>query len=164
MAVAGCANGVGAVDEDMSAVATFPAASPSAAGAPAAEELTSEASVDFDGKSELASLSSLGPLSLSISQNKIAGADLPVVRHITATLATMDGKIPELLASDVDVPEGSAEVALPLLIDDKVLLEYLTEGQVVVHLVLTGPLSRNPMKLTYSLSARVNVAVKRSVL
>ena len=164
LAVAACANGVGEVDENFSAVAIVPGASPALLAAFGGDEVTVDAPLVLDEKSELSSLGDLGALSLSVSKNSLSGPDLSGVRHVKATIGSKDGKIPQQLAAEADVPAGSTEVELPLLIDDHQLLDCLTEGPAVIHLLLTGAISEKPLTLTYTLAARVNVAVKGSVL
>jgi hypothetical protein len=125
---------------------------------------TTDASLTLDFQDDLASLGNLGALSATISQNSVSGTDLNVIRHIRATLATKDGTIPEQVASDVDVPEASTEVELPLLISDSQLLAFLSEGKVVLHVYLTGSIPEHPFTLTYMLMAQVSVAMKGSIL
>jgi hypothetical protein len=162
VALGACALGQGQVDVSTSKSATFP-------GAPAGKDLagvstTTDASLTLDFQDDLASLGNLGALSATMSQNSVSGTDLNVIRHIRATLATKDGTIPEQVASDVDVPEASTEVELPLLISDSQLLAFLSEGKVVLHVYLTGSIPEHPFTLTYMLMAQVSVAMKGSIL
>lgn len=159
-----CATGQGEVDVTATNSATFPGAPPIPAGVLGAESVTTDGAVTLDVQSELASLSNLGTLTAAISENAISGADLSVVHHIKATIETADGKMPAQLASDVDVPANSAEVDLALSITNAQLLDYLTEGKVVLHFYLTGSIPDRPIVLTYTMVAHMGIAVKGSLL
>jgi hypothetical protein len=165
IALGACATGQGEVDVTATNSATFPGAPPIPAGAQlGAESVTTDGAVTLDVRSELASLSNLGTLTAAISENAISGADLSVVHHIKATIETADGKMPAQLASDVDVPPNSAEVDLALSITNAQLLDYLTEGKVVLHFYLTGSIPDRPITLTYTMVAHMAIAVKGSLL
>ncbi|HXN31834.1 MAG TPA: hypothetical protein VN894_08235 [Polyangiaceae bacterium] len=164
IALAACTNGQGEVDVTSTNSATFPGVPLSAGeGQLRAESVTTEAPLALDVQSDLASLSNLGALTGVISKNSISGADLSVVRHIRATIETADGKMPAQLASDVDVPADSTEVELALSMSDAQVLDYLTEGKVVIHFYVTGTIPDRPITLTHTLVAHMGIAVKGSV-
>src|SRR5258708_3779715 len=127
LALAGCTNGQADADVTANNVASFPGAPAAAAGQLAAQSIRTDAAVTVDVQQDLASLSNVGTPSAVISKNTVSGPDLAVVRHIKATIAAEDGKMPAELVSDVDVPKGSTEVDLPLLISDSQVLAYLQE-------------------------------------
>jgi hypothetical protein len=165
IALAACTNGTGEVDVTASNSATFPGA-PLPAGAAQfnGESVTTDASVTLDVQGDLASLSNLGTLTAEISKNTISGPDLAVVQHIRATIETKDGKMPAQPASEVDVPANSTEVELPLSMSDSQVLDYLTEGKVVIHFYLTGTIPDRPITLTHTMVAHMGIAMKGSVL
>ena len=81
-------------------------------------------------------------------------------RIVRATIADDDGAMPEVLLSDVDVPVGATEVALPLALSDDQVVSYLSaQGKVDVGLELTGTIPDRPITLTHSLVAHVSVDV-----
>ncbi len=160
LALGACAVGQGEVSVSSSDIATFPGAG---VPVPAGESVTTDASVMLDFQSDLKSLSDLGTLSGTISQNSISGPDLSLIRHIRATIAAKDDKLPEQVASDVDVPEASTQIELPLLISDAQVLAFLAEGQVIVHVYLTGDIPEQPFHLTYTLIAQVTVGMRGAI-
>jgi hypothetical protein len=108
IALAGCTNGQADADVTANNVAMFPGAPAPAAGQPlAAQPMTTDGSVTLDLQQDLASLSNVGTPSAVISKNTVSGPDLAVVRHIKATIAAEDGKLPARLVSDVDVPSAA---------------------------------------------------------
>jgi hypothetical protein len=159
-ALGACAVGQGEVNVTENRVATFPGAPVSAV---VGESVTTDAEVTLDLKSNLDSLTNLGAVTVDISRNSISGADLATIRHIRATLATKDGKIPEQVASDLDVPEKSTELDLPLLMSDAQILAYLSEGPVILHVYLTGNIPEQSFALEYALAAHLDVAVNGSI-
>jgi hypothetical protein len=164
IALGACTNGQGEVDVTTSNSATFPGVPASVAANLHGQSVTTEASVPVDVQKDIASLSNLGALSAAISKNTIAGPDLSVVQHIKATIETADGKMPEQLASEVDVPNGATEVELGLSMSDAQMLDYLSEGKVVLHFYLTGTIPDRPITLTHTMVAHIDIAVKGSVL
>ncbi len=155
-----CAVGQGEVNVTENRVATFPGAPASAL---VGESVTTDAEVTLNLKSNLESLTNLGAVTADISKNSISGTDLSAIRHIRATLATKDGKLPEQVASEIDVPEKSTEVDLPLLMSDAQVLAYLSEGPVILHVYLTGNIPRQSFTLEYALAAHLSVAVNGSI-
>jgi hypothetical protein len=164
VAIAGCTNGQAEIDVTTTTVATFPAPPAGAARALGDQAVITDASVTLDVKKDLASLSNLGTLSGEVSKNVVAGQDLDLLEHIKVTIESKDGQMPARLLSEVDIPRHSTEVALPLLVVDSLILEYLTEGQVTVHFYLTGKIPQRTLTLTHTIVAHVNVAVAGSVL
>ncbi|HZU83615.1 MAG TPA: hypothetical protein VE987_11890 [Polyangiaceae bacterium] len=166
-ALVACTSGQGEVDVTATQVATFAPPAVDLQGLAAAGQtptVTADGYVTLDLKDDLASLGGVGSLSATLSKNTLSGADLGYVRHVTATLASVDGTMPAVLASDVDVPEGSTQAELALSMTDSQLLEYLAEGKVSVHFFVTGTLPDRPITLTHTLVAHVNVQVSGSVL
>jgi hypothetical protein len=163
LAMAACTNGQGDVDVTTSNQSTFLAATalPDALGLRAS--LTTETDVTLDVHDELASMAKVGTLSVAISKDSLSGADLTVVDEVTATIAAADGTMPVQSLAKVVVPRGSSEVGLSGLLTDAQILEYLSEGPVVLHLTLTGNLPERPILLTHSLVAHVGIAVASSV-
>jgi hypothetical protein len=165
VALGACTNGQGEVDVTSSHVASFPGAHLGARGLQLSSETqTSDAQVTLDLKKDLDSLSQLGTLTGTVSKNTVSGPDLSRIQHIKVTIATDDGKIREQTLSDMDVPKSSSEIELPLLISSSQVIEYLTEGKVDLHIYLTGNISEQPLTLTHTLVAHMDVAVKGSVL
>jgi hypothetical protein len=165
IALVGCTNGQGEVDVTATNVATFPGAPVgTAAEALATESLTSDAIVTLDVRRDIASLRDMGTLSAVISKNAISGSDLSFIRHIKATMAAKDGKMPVELVSDIDLPPNSTDVELALLISDARVLDYLSEGKVDLHFYLTGGIPDRPLMLTHTMTAHMSIAVKGSVL
>lgn len=165
LACAACTNGQGEVDVTASTVVTFPA--PSAAlqrQAASVDSVTTESIVTLDLQKDIASLSDLGTLSVAGLQNALSGADLGYVRHVKATIAALDGKLAEQLLCDVEVPTDSASVQLPLSISDSQVLAYLKEGKVSLHFFVTGKVPDQPLTLTHTLIAHMDVAVQRPVV
>jgi hypothetical protein len=164
LALSGCTNGQGEVDVTTSNVATFPAISTVSAGQQlAGETLTTNAEIRLDVHKDLQSLSSLGALTGAISKDAVSGSDLSFVRHIKVTIATLDRKMPIQVLSDVEVPQNAAEIDLPRLIDDELVLEYLREGKVAIGLSVTGSLPERSLTLTHTLVAHMNVAMQGSI-
>jgi hypothetical protein len=165
IALAGCASGQGQVDVTAANVATFP-------GAPAgareqvhgAGVSSTDGYVTVDVQKDLASLSTLGALTLTVDRNGLSGPDLAFIQHIKATIVAEDGKLPIELASDVDVPKNSTDIELPLELSDERVLAYLTEGKVTIHFYVTGHIPERPLALTHTMIAHMSVAVKGSVL
>jgi hypothetical protein len=162
--LAACTNGQGEVDVTATNVATFPAPPASQKDAPGAGTVMVDAAITLDLQKDLASLSGVGTLTAALSKNAVSGSDLSVVRRIEATIASEDGTLPLRILSDVDVPPGSAEVEMPLVIDNSLLLDYLTEGKVAVHFYLTGDIPGRSLTLTHTIIAHVSIAVDKSVL
>jgi hypothetical protein len=164
LAFLGCTNGQGEVDVTSTNVATFPGA-PAALPSQAADlALTTEGDVTLDVQKDLESLKNLGSLSAAVSKNGVTGADLSFLQHVKLTIAAKDGQLPAQLLSDADVPQGSTEVELPMLIENSQLLDYLSEGKVTVHFAITGQLPQRPLTLTHTIVAHVDVAMSGSVL
>jgi hypothetical protein len=159
-ALGACAVGQGEVNVTENRVATFPGAPASAL---VGESVTTDAEVTLNLKPNLESLMNVGAVTVDISKNSISGPDLAAIRHVRATLATKDGKIPEQVASDVDVPEKSTEFDLPLVMSDAQILAYLSEGPVILHVYLTGNIPKQSFTLEYALAAQLGVAVNGSI-
>jgi hypothetical protein len=164
VALGACAVGQGEVDVSESRTATFPGA-PAGVSAHALEgvPVTTEAEVTLDLKKDIASLSELGTLTVDISKDSLSGTVLESIRHIKATIASADGTMPAQVASDVDVPEKTTEMELPLLISGTELVAFLAEGPVTLRLSLTGTIPPQSFTLQYALIAHVNVAVNNSI-
>ena len=164
VALAACTNGQGEVDVTSTHTATFPGAPAAVAGLPIADaDMTTEADVTVNVKSELDSLDGIGALSAVISENAVSGANLAVVEHITVTIATLDGHMPAATFADVAVPSGSTSIELPAMMSGTDVLGYLKEGQVVLHFTLTGKIPEQPITLTHTLVAHLNIAVASSL-
>jgi hypothetical protein len=165
IAFAACTNGQGQADVTMENTVTFggvPAGTPDIPLPNVA--VTTDGSIALDVKGELASMGKLGSLSATVSKNQLSGESLVQIQHIKTTIATVDGTIPEEVLTDVDVPANSTAVELPLLISDAHVLDYLEEGKVTIHFYVTGIPTRQPIALTHTLVAHVDVAVQGSVL
>jgi hypothetical protein len=165
IALAACTNGQGQADVTMENTVSFPGAP---AGTPdvalTSMSLTTDGAVTVNVQDELESMGKLGTLSATVSKNALSGASLAAIQHIRTTIATADGKMPEELLTDVDVPQNSTEIDLPLLISDGEVLDYLKEGKVSIHFYVTGMITQQPITLTHTLIAHVDVAVQSSVL
>jgi hypothetical protein len=164
VALAACTNGQAEVDVTATTAALFPGPPADVRGQVPTEAMTTDGVVTLDFQKDLASLANMGTLTAVISKNAISGPDLSFVDHIKATIATEDGKIPEQLAFDVDVPRNTTELELALLISDSQVLDYMTEGKVAIHFYLTGTIPPRALTLTHTMIAHVSVAVKGSVL
>jgi hypothetical protein len=125
--------------------------------------MTTDSTVSLNVEADLASIGNIGQLTAEISKNSLSGAGLATISHIRATLDTEDGKMPEQVVTDIDVPAQSTEVSLPFLISDSQLLAYFAEGPVVLHLYLTGVIPKDPFTLSYDLVAHVSIDVNASI-
>jgi hypothetical protein len=119
---------------------------------------TTESHVQIDLRKQFASLGGR-PSSAVFSKNGLSGSALAIIAHVHATISTADGSMPVALWSDADVPAGSSEVELPSVLSSDQFLEYLEEGPVDVHFVLTGSISTQPMTLTHTLHGHMTVPV-----
>ncbi|HZU83280.1 MAG TPA: hypothetical protein VE987_10205 [Polyangiaceae bacterium] len=164
VALTGCTNGQAQVDVTATNVATFPAPPAAVAEQVPDQVMATDGVVTLDLKGDLDSLANVGNLTAAVSKNALSGQDLDVLQHVRVTIAAADGQLPVQLVSDVDVPAGATELELPLLVDGSRLLEYLTEGSVLVHFYLTGTIPQRPLTLTHVMVAHVDVAVAGSVL
>jgi hypothetical protein len=164
VALGGCTNGQGEVDVTTTSVATFPAVSTASTAQSLGDEMsTTNAEIVLDVHKDLQSLSTLGALTGAISRDVVSGSDLSFVRHVKTTIATVDGRMPAQVLSDAEVPQDAAEIDLPRLITDALILEYLKEGKVAIRLSLTGSLPERSITLKHTLVAHMNVAVQGAV-
>lgn len=163
MALAGCAAGQGQVDVSTSHTATFPGITPDAAKLLPPGDMTTNAAVTLDVSKDIAQLSGYGKITATISKDSVEGSDLAFIHRIKATILTTDGKLPAVLLADVEVPANSQEVPLTALISNDQILNYLAEGQVSLEFELTGAIPAQPVTLTHSLVAHLDVAMQGSL-
>jgi hypothetical protein len=164
IAFTACATGQGEVDVTTSHDAAFPGVPADVASRMPPGGVTSEADLTLDLKDDIDSLAKFGTVSAAITKNTISGSSLAVVRHITVTMATQDGKMPVQPFADVQLSRDSTDVELVSRMGDAQVLAYLREGKVVLHLTLTGNIPEQSLSLTHTLVAHVNIAVNGSVL
>lgn len=163
--VGACTQGDAEFDVTQTHVASFPGVPASVlARSTPGQVLTASAPITLDARSELDQFGNLGSMTLSISENQLSGTDLGLLQHVSATIATADGKMPSQPLSDVDVPAGSTLVNLPLLLSDADVLQYLMEGPITITLTVSGTLSAQPLTLTHTIVGHVDVAVDKSPL
>jgi len=166
IALAACTNGQGQADVTLQNTVVFGGAGD--AGIPSGVALpnvavTTDGEISIDVESELASMGKLGTLSATVSKNELAGDGLLQMQHIKAMITSADGSLPELLLTDLDVPENTTSIELPLSMSDATVLEYLEEGKVTIHFYVTGLPTTQPIMLTHTLVAHIDMAVQGSV-
>jgi hypothetical protein len=159
-----CTNGQAELEVSTVQQAVF--AAPSAQIATLAKpgtSLTSETELKVDVHDELASMAKAGPLTITFDSDRLSGADLSVVDHVSVVIGAADGTMPTRTLGTFAVPPGSIAVELSPVMPDAQLLEYLREGPVAFHFTLTGSLPDRSISLGYSLAAHVAIAVAGSV-
>lgn len=122
-----------------------------------------ESHVRVDMHSAFDSLGGQGALNAAISQNSLSGSGLALIDHVRATIATSDGKLPELLWSEADVPTNSSEIELPSSMSADQLVKYLEEGPVDIYFYVTGDIPTAPMSLTHTIRGHMTVAVDQKL-
>jgi hypothetical protein len=165
VALGACTAGQGQADVTMENSVTFAGAPAGIADVPVpAGSIPMDGAVTVDVHDEIESMSKLGTLTATVSKNALSGPSLAAIQHIRSTIATEDGKLPVELLTDVDVPAGTTELELPLLVSGAQILDYLQEGKVSIHFYVTGGILPQAITLTHTLIAHVDVAVQGSVL
>lgn len=167
LAAAACTNGQGQADVTLQNTVVFGGAPDGGVALPANVMLpdvavTTDGEISFDCQSELASMGKIGTLSATVSKNELAGDGLLQMQHIRAMILSADGSMPEQLLADVDIPENSTAIELPLSMSDAKVLDYLEEGKVTIHFYVTGLPTTQPIMLTHTLVAHIDMAVQGS--
>jgi hypothetical protein len=168
IALAACTNGQGQADVTLQNTVVFGGADDAGVALPSNVmipnvDVTTDGEISIDCESELASMGKLGSLSATVSKNELSGDGLLQMQHIRATIASADGALPEQQLTDLDVPENTTSIELPLSMSDAKVLDYLEEGKVTIHFYVTGLPTTQPIMLTHTLVAHVDMAVQGSV-
>jgi hypothetical protein len=168
IALAACTNGQGQADVTLQNTVVFGGAGDAGVAIPSDVVLpnvavTTDGEISIDCESELASMGKIGTLSATVSKNELSGDGLLQMQHITAMIASADGALPEQVLTDLDVPENTTSIELPLSMSDAKVLDYLEEGKVTIHFYVTGLPTTQPIMLTHTLVAHIDMAVQGSV-
>ncbi|HSY22772.1 MAG TPA: hypothetical protein VK841_11685 [Polyangiaceae bacterium] len=168
IALAACTNGQGQADVTLQNTVVFGGMGDAGVAVPSNVMLpnvavTTDGEISIDCESELASMGKIGTLSATVSKNELSGDGLLQMQHIKAMITSADGSLPELLLTDLDVPENTTSIELPLSMSDATVLEYLEEGKVTIHFYVTGLPTTQPIMLTHTLVAHIDMAVQGSV-
>ncbi len=168
LATSACTNGQGQADVTLQNTVVFGGVGDAGVALPANVMLpnvavTTDGEISFDCQSELASMGKIGTLSATVSKNELSGNGLLQMQHIRAMILSADGSMPEQLLADIDIPENSTSIDLPLSMSDAKVLDYLEEGKVTIHFYVTGLPTTQPIMLTHTLVAHIDMAVQGSV-
>jgi hypothetical protein len=168
IALAACTNGQGQADVTLQNTVVFGSVGEAGVAVPSNVVLpnvavTTDGEISIDCESELASMGKIGTLSATVSKNELSGDGLLQMQHIKAMIVSADGSLPEQLLTDLDVPENTTSIELPLSMSDAKVLDYLEEGKVTIHFYVTGLPTTQPIMLTHTLVAHIDMAVQGSV-
>ena len=168
LAAAACTNGQGQADVTLQNTVVFGGAGDAGVVVPAGVTLpdtavTTDGEISIDCQSELASMGKIGTISATVSKNQLSGDGLLQMQHITAMIASADGSMPEQLLTDLEIPQNTTSIELPLSMSDAKVLDYLEEGKVTIHFYVTGQPTTQPIMLTHTLVAHIDMAVQGSV-
>jgi hypothetical protein len=168
IALGACTNGQGQADVTLQNTVVFGGAADAGIAIPSNVVIpnvavTTDGDISIDCESELESMGKIGTLSATVSKNELSGDGLLQIQHIKATIVSADGAFPEQLLTDLDVPENTTSIELPLSMSDAKVLDYLEEGKVTIHFYVTGLPTTQPIMLTHTLVAHIDMAVQGSV-